>query len=88
MKDAEKRTEFLTARQLADILQVSETTIHRLRRQGRIPAIKVTDRLIRFNLRDVKAALADTTKKNPSEATPDDHQQLSFDDFLSGTPHP
>ncbi|MCS6803925.1 MAG: helix-turn-helix domain-containing protein [Acidobacteriota bacterium] len=85
MKDAEKRTEFLTARQLADILQVSETTIHRLRRQGRIPAIKVTNRLIRFNLRDVKAALADATKKNPSEATPDDRQQLSFDEFFSAS---
>jgi excisionase family DNA binding protein len=84
MKEPEKRTEFLTARQLADILQISETTIHRLRRQGRIPATKVTDRLIRFNLREVKAALAHTMKKSSSDDKHADHDQLSFDDFLAG----
>jgi excisionase family DNA binding protein len=56
----EKRTEYLTAHQLAEVLQVSESTIHRLRRAGRIPAVELTDRLIRFNLRDVQKALRPT----------------------------
>jgi excisionase family DNA binding protein len=82
MKEIEKRTEFLTARQLAQVLQVSESTVHRLRRHGRIPAILVTNRLIRFNLRDVKAALAGSSKKNPQEEKNTD--QLSFDDVFAG----
>src|SRR5213083_1535420 len=53
----EKKVEYLTAQQLAEILQVSESTIHRLRRAGRIPAVLLTERLIRFNLRDVQKAL-------------------------------
>src|SRR5262249_36155603 len=52
----EKKTEYLTAHQLAAILQVSEATIHRLRKSGRIPAVLLTDRLIRFNLKDVQKA--------------------------------
>src|SRR5688572_28656584 len=50
----DKRADYLTARQLAEVLQVSESTVHRLRRAGRIPAVMLTDRLIRFNLRDVQ----------------------------------
>src|SRR5699024_2538469 len=62
MSDAptDKRTDYLTAKQLADVLQVSETTIHRLRRTGRIPAVYVTDRLARYVLKDVRRALART----------------------------
>ena len=63
----EKRSEFLTARQLAEVLQVSESTIHRLRRAGRIPAISLTGRLIRFNLRDVKHALRPHTEQSHRE---------------------
>lgn len=53
----DKRADYLTTRQLAEVLQVSEGTIHRLRRAGRIPAVLLTDKLIRFNLRDVQRAL-------------------------------
>jgi excisionase family DNA binding protein len=81
MKEGQK-PEFLTARQLADILQVSETTIHRLRRQGRIPAIVLTHRLIRFNLKDVKAALGYTRPKREDEEK--ESAQLSFDDLFAG----
>jgi excisionase family DNA binding protein len=80
----EKRIEYLTARQLAEVLQVSEATVHRLRRAGRIPAVSLTDRLIRFNLKDVRAALRSVQAKS---ATSDDRDQendsqLSFDDLL------
>lgn len=82
MKEPDKRTEFLTARQLAEILQISESTVHRLRRQGRIPAIMLTQRLIRFNLRDVRGALTSGTRKSPPEEK--DSDQLSFDDMFTG----
>jgi len=86
----EKRVEYLTAGQLAEVLQVSESTIHRLRRAGRIPAVMLTDRLIRFNLRDVQKALRALQTARPQsgegdaanqeiEASP----QLSFDEIYS-----
>jgi excisionase family DNA binding protein len=81
MKEPDRRSEFLTARQLAEILQVSQSTIHRLRRSGRIPAVVLTDRLIRFNLRDVKAALGGGKRSHDEER---DSNQLSFDDLFAG----
>jgi excisionase family DNA binding protein len=81
------RHEFLTARQLAARLQVSETTVHRLAREGRIPAVRLTPRLVRFHLATVLEALDGRTgskhaKRRPaSHAEPDD-AQLSFDDLL------
>lgn len=85
----EKRTDFLTARQLADHLQVSETTIRRLRRTGRIPAVVLTDRLVRFNLKDVQRALARSAAarakdgaKEPEEASVDS-AQMQFADLLA-----
>jgi len=78
----ERRTEFLTAKQLAELLQVSEATIHRLRRQGRIPAIVLTKRLIRFHLRDVKAALGCGRSRSMEEGEPP-AEQLSFADVFA-----
>ena len=85
----DKRADYLTARQLAEVLQISESTVHRLRRAGRIPAVMLTDRLIRFNLRDVQKALrpASTSRAQADEsATDHEHQpspQLSFEDLYS-----
>ena len=84
----EKRVEYLTAQQLADVLQVSESTVHRLRRAGRIPAIELTGRLIRFNLRDVQKALKAMQASRPhddGEPHRDDEPtaQLSFNDLFS-----
>jgi len=77
----DKRAEYLTARQLAEVLQVSEATVHRLRRAGRIPAVLLTDRLIRFNLRDVQKALRPQVSAQASEAEPETPSpQLSFED--------
>ena len=85
----DKRPDFLTARQLAEALQVSEATVHRLRRSGRIPALVLTDKLIRFNLRDVTRALRpkDGHSRDSGEETgqPDEEgdPQLSFKDLYS-----
>ena len=85
----DKRAEYLTARQLSEVLQISEATVHRLRRAGRIPAVVLTDRLIRFNLRDVQKALRPQSAAHTSDGSESDQQQepspqLSFDDLLSG----
>ena len=85
----EKRADYLTARQLAEVLQISESTVHRLRRTGRIPAVMLTDRLIRFNLRDVQKALRPATlaRAQSDGSPPDDAEQpspqLSFEDHNS-----
>lgn len=79
----------MTARQLAEVLQVSESTVHRLRRAGRIPAVALTDRLIRFNLRDVQKALKPSPAARPHtdgrdpDAEQETSPQLSFDDLYS-----
>ena len=77
------RTPYLTARQLAAVLQVSESTVRRLAREGRIPSVRLTSRLLRFNLASVTAALDDQpTAKRPRRRDPDqdgaDDSQLSF----------
>jgi excisionase family DNA binding protein len=80
----DKRADYLTTRQLAEVLQVSEGTIHRLRRAGRIPAVLLTDKLIRFNLRDVQKALRQSGFHSPDGVETDAGQepipQLSFED--------
>ena len=84
----DKRADYLTARQLSEVLQISEATVHRLRRAGRIPAVLLTDRLIRFNLRDVQKALRPQSLTHPvdgGDAHPEQepNPQLSFEDLLS-----
>jgi excisionase family DNA binding protein len=79
------REEFLTARQLAAVLQVSESTVHRLAREGRIPSVRLTTRLVRFNLKAVCRAL-DGDSRNPRRRREDEQSredaQLSFDEML------
>jgi excisionase family DNA binding protein len=92
MKDAhpnreEAREEFLTARQLAEVLQVSESTVRRLARDGRIPCVRLTPRLLRFNLKAVCRALdgGDTQarpKRRQSAEPEREEAQLSFADML------
>jgi excisionase family DNA binding protein len=87
----ERRTDFLTARQLAELLQISESTIHKLRRAGRIPAVLLTDKLIRFNLKDVSRALRPKEgaherhhpRDDGNEADQEESPQLSFEDLYS-----
>lgn len=78
----EKREEFLTARQLAQVLQVSETTVRRLAQNGRIPSVRITPHIIRFHLKAVRDAL-DGTKRARRNAEEADSAQLSFADLLS-----
>ena len=75
-----KREEFLTARQLAAILQVSESTVRRLAQKGRIPSIRITPHIIRFHLKAVRAALDGA--KSSRRATEAESAQLSFADLL------
>jgi excisionase family DNA binding protein len=84
----EAREEFLTARQLATVLQVSESTVRRLAREGRIPSVRLTPRLIRFNLKAVYRALdGDSNSRNSrrrrgEEEEPQEDAQLSFTEML------
>ena len=78
------RSEFLTARQLAEHLQISESTVHKLRRSGRIPAVMLSDRLIRFNLRDVKHALrSEQIGTDSADSGQEPSPQLSFEDVYT-----
>ena len=81
----DKREEFLTARQLAALLQVSESTVRRLAREGRIPSVRLTSRLMRFHLSSVMSALDGTqTKTRTRRATShgaNGDAQLSFEDL-------
>ncbi len=84
-----KREEFLTARQLASVLQVSEATVRRLARKGRIPAIRLTPRITRFHLQSVRESLGAYTNshtRRTKAATNAQHDgedaQLSFADML------
>ncbi len=79
----EAREEFLTARQLAKILQVSETTVRRLARAGRIPTIRLTPRLMRFHLGSVREALDGAQRKGARrDEAEDESPQLSFSDLF------
>ncbi|HWW75530.1 MAG TPA: helix-turn-helix domain-containing protein [Pyrinomonadaceae bacterium] len=91
MKDAhtnreEAREEFLTARQLAEVLQVSESTVRRLARDGRIPSVRLTPRILRFNLKSVVRALdgAEHSRRprRQQEEKPREDSQLSFAEML------
>lgn len=92
MKDShhnteEAREEFLTARQLAAVLQVSESTVRRLAREGRIPSVRLTPRLIRFNLKAVCRALdgdshARNARRRRGEEEQQEDAQLSFAEML------
>ena len=87
-KEAEKtrdgRGEFLTARQLAEVLQVSESTVRKLAREGRIPVVRLTPRLTRYNLQSVLRALdGDTPKpgaRRGKAPAADEEMRLPFGD--------
>ena len=79
----EEREEFLTAKQLAKILQVSETTVRRLAQRRRIPSVRLTPHIIRFHLDAVREALeVPRYRIRHGEYTePVDDAQLSFEEF-------
>lgn len=80
----EKREEFLTAKQLAEVLQVSESTVRRLARRRRIPSVRLTPHIIRFHLDAVREALEVPRyriRHGEYEEQVDD-AQLTFDDFM------
>jgi excisionase family DNA binding protein len=79
----EEREEFLTARQLAEVLQVSASTVRRLARKRRIPSVRLTERIIRFHLDAVREALEVPRSRirHGEYEQPVDNAQLSFDDL-------
>ena len=80
----EDREEFLTAKQLAAHLQVSESTVRRLAAKRRIPSVRLTPRIIRFHLDAVREAL-DVPRyriRHGDYTERVDDAQLSFDDLL------
>jgi excisionase family DNA binding protein len=78
------RDEFLTARQLAEILQVSESTVLRLARRRRIPCVRLSPRIIRFHLEAVREVLDAPHRWRARHAVAQtDESQLSFDDLMS-----
>lgn len=81
---AKEHAEYLTARQLAEVLQISESTVMRLARARRIPSIRLTPRLIRFRLASVRSALEKENRIRPAE---DEFEvnpaQMTFDDLFS-----
>ncbi|HEX2269617.1 MAG TPA: helix-turn-helix domain-containing protein [Pyrinomonadaceae bacterium] len=82
--EEEKREEFLTARQLARYLQVSESTVRRLAAKRRIPSVRLTPRIIRFHLDAVRESLEVPRHRiRHGEYTERvDDAQLSFEDLL------
>jgi excisionase family DNA binding protein len=85
-KSRNGRGEFLTARQLAEVLQVSESTVRKLAREGRIPVVRLTPRLTRYNLQSVLRALDGGAPKprarRTQTAAADGDQQLPFEDLV------
>lgn len=49
--------DLLTAEQLADRLRVKPGTVKRWHREGRIPAIRLTPKVLRFDLEEVVSML-------------------------------
>ena len=76
------REEFLNVKQLAEVLQVSESTVRRLAARRRIPSVRLTPRLIRFHLDAVREAL-DVPRISSPQGVQTDDAQLSFEDLLS-----
>jgi excisionase family DNA binding protein len=61
-------TELLTVNQLAERLHVRPRTVQVWARQGRIPSVKLSAKVVRFDWDAVLTALRDQAK--PREATP------------------
>ena len=79
----EEREEFLTAKQLAAFLQVSESTVRRLASRRRIPSVRLTPRIIRFHLDAVREALDVPRYRIHGEYSEQvDDAQMSFDEFF------
>jgi len=80
----EEREEFLTAKQLAQVLQVSESTVRRLAAKRRIPSVRLTPHIIRFHLDAVRESLdvpLYRIRHGEYEERVDD-AQLSFEDLM------
>lgn len=64
----DRTTGLLTSEQLADRLRVSAETVREWARRGSIPTLRLSPRVIRFDLEAVLAALATTPAKAVTRA--------------------
>jgi len=71
-----EREEFLTAKQLAAYLQVSESTVRRLAAKRRIPSVRLTPRIIRFHLDAVRESL-EVPRHRIQQSQPSCAEQIS-----------
>jgi len=53
----------LTVKQIADYLQINPMTVYKWTSQGRIPCIKLSGNLVRFDMEKVKKWLATMEQK-------------------------
>ena len=56
-------SDLLTARELASCLRVSADTVRTWARRGRIPTIRLSRKVVRYDLADVLAALKEPARK-------------------------
>jgi len=64
----ERATELLTARELAKRLRVSPETVRAWARRGRIPTLRLSPKVIRYDAEAVLAALSATPAKGVARA--------------------
>ena len=68
---ADRRDDLLTATELAERLRVKPSTVLDWQRSGRIPSIRLSHKILRFNLGDVVAALKPDAGKGLKKARRD-----------------
>ncbi|NLF73610.1 MAG: helix-turn-helix domain-containing protein [Candidatus Anammoximicrobium sp.] len=59
-------TELLTAEALADRLRLRPSTIRRWAREGRIPAVRVTAKVVRYDLAEVVRTIRERHQPIPA----------------------
>lgn len=62
-------TELLTVNQLAERLQVRPRTVQAWARQGRIPSVRLSAKVVRFDREDVVASLRDAESHRKGNGT-------------------
>ena len=67
----EQATELLTAQELAKHLRLSPETVHEWARSGAIPSLRLSPKVIRFDIKAVMSALASAPTKGVADARQD-----------------
>lgn len=62
-----KQIQFVTPAELSDMLGVKVATVHRWVRIGLIPCLRLSSKVIRFDLADVQRSLREKASTNSAE---------------------